>query len=113
MWQRSRRMTTPLPLACTLTADELPARLDEIRAVSRAALRAKTVTGTRAVLRFDPLPGIRARLTAIVAAEARCCAFLTMTLADEDDALRLTIDAPTDAGPVLAGLLASFEAARR
>jgi methylaspartate ammonia-lyase len=102
-------MTTPLPIACTLTGDELLARLDEIRDLSRHALRAKTTDGTHAVLSFDPAPGVRDRLATIVAAEARCCAFLTMQLADEPDALTLTIDAPADAEAVLEELLSSFE----
>jgi hypothetical protein len=104
-------MTAPLPIACTLTADELPARLAEIRAVSRHALRAKAATGTHAVLSFDPAPGVRDRLAAIVAAESRCCAFLTMALVDEPGAITLTIDAPEDAGPVLDALLSAFELA--
>ncbi|HKG03799.1 MAG TPA: hypothetical protein VKB03_11495 [Conexibacter sp.] len=102
-------MTTFLPIACTLTGDELPARLAEIRALSRQALRSKTTSGVHAVLSFDPAPDVRDRLAAIVAAESRCCAFLTMRLADEPDAITLTIDAPDNAGPVLDELLSSFE----
>jgi hypothetical protein len=101
-------MTTPLPIVCTLTADEVPARLDQIRAVSREALRVKTTTGTHAVLSFDPAPGVRERLAAIVTAESKCCAFLTMTLADEPDAITLAIDAPDGAEAVLDELLAWF-----
>jgi hypothetical protein len=103
-------LTAPLPIACTLTAEELPARLDEIRVVSHDALRSKHRDGPRAVMRFDPTPGIRDRLAAIVAAEATCCAFLRMTLAvDDPDAITLTIEAPAEAVPVLEELLTSFE----
>lgn len=102
-------MAVPLPIACTLTADELPARLEEIRAVSRAALRAKQRDDSRAVLRFDRQPGVRDRLAAIVAAEAKCCAFLKMTLDDVPEGIRLEIEAPADAEPVLEALLATFE----
>jgi hypothetical protein len=105
-------MTPDTPIACTLTADELPARLSQIRAVSRDALRSKHQDGTRAVLCFDPVPGVHERLAAIVTAEARCCGFLTMTLADDPDAIRLAIQAPADAGMLLDGLLASFEPVR-
>jgi len=101
-------MTTPFPIACTLTADELPARLDEIRAISREALRTKTTAGTHAVLTFHPTSGVHDRLAAIVAAESQCCAFLTMGLAETSDAITLTIDAPEDAELVLDELLASF-----
>jgi hypothetical protein len=102
-------MTTPLPIACTLAADELPARLDEIRDLSRQALRTKTPAGTHAVLSFNPMPGVRERLATIVAAESKCCAFLTMALADELHAITLTIDVPADAEPALEELLAAFE----
>lgn len=104
-------MTAPLPIACTLTGDELGARLAEIRAVSRRALRSKTVAGRHAVLSFEPAPGIRDRLATIVAAESRCCAFLTMDLTDQPDAITLTIDAPEEAEPLLGELLSSFELA--
>ncbi len=102
-------MTAPLAIACTLSDDELPARLDEIRDLSRHALRAKTTTGTHALLTFEPAPGVRDQLAAIVAAEAKCCAFLTMALTDEPEAITLTIDAPDDAAPILEELVASFE----
>lgn len=106
-------MTTDrAPIACTLTADELPARLEQIRSLARDALRAKTAAGTRAVLTFEPAPGVRERLAAIVAAESACCAFLTMTLAGGPGAITLTIDAPADAVPVLAELLAAFDPGR-
>jgi hypothetical protein len=104
-------MTAYLPIACALSGDELLVRLDEIRSVSREALRAKTTSGARAVLTFDPAPGVRDRLAAIVAAEAKCCAFLTMDLAETPDGITLTIEAPDDAAAVLAGLVASFEPA--
>jgi hypothetical protein len=102
-------MTAPLPIACSLTGDELPARLAEIRAVSRQALRAKTTAVMHAVLSFEPAPGVRDRLAAIVAAEAKCCAFLTMDLAEQPEAITLTIDASEDAELVLEELLSSFE----
>lgn len=102
-------MSAPVPIACTLTGDELAARLVEIRSVSRQALRAKRANGTHAALTFDPAPGVHDRLAAIVAAESRCCTFLTMTLAEEPDAITLTIDASADAAPMLDELLSAFE----
>jgi hypothetical protein len=45
-----------------------------------------------------------------VAAEASCCAFLAMGVADEADAVALTIEAPEDAEPVLAELVEGFTA---
>jgi hypothetical protein len=102
-------MTTNLPIACTLSTDELPARLHEIRSLSRLALRDKRLDGVRAELRFAPLRGVHERLAAIVAAESRCCAFLDIQLAATPTELTLTIEAPTDAAPVLGMLLDAFD----
>jgi hypothetical protein len=101
-------MSTELPIACTLSATELPERLAEMGNLGRAALVDVERDGTRAVLRFRPAPETNQRLAAIVAAEARCCAFLDMTLREDRDTLSLTIDAPADAGVVLDELVAAF-----
>ena len=103
-------MPTELPIACSLSAAELPVRLAEMSDLGRTALRDVERSGTRAVLHFQRGADTRERLTAIVAAEARCCAFLDMTLRDDPDVLSLTIDAPADAGPVLDELVAAFSA---
>lgn len=99
-----------LPIACTLTAEEMPKRFAEMQAVGRRALLASSLTPSEAVLRFAPGETVRARLTAIIAAEARCCAFLAMTLTERDDAVVLTITGPDGAQPVLAELVAAFTA---
>ena len=101
-------MSAELPIACSLGAAELPARLAEMRAVGRAALVGVERSATRAVLRFRPDPRTRGRLAAIVAAEAECCAFLDMTLREGRDDVALTIDAPPDAAPILGDLVAAF-----
>jgi hypothetical protein len=97
------------PIACSLGAAELPGRLAEIRSVGRLALLAADTAESCALLRFRAAPGIRERLDAIVAAESRCCSFLTMTLAGADDgAITLTIEAPPDGAPILRELVAAF-----
>ena len=96
------------PIACSLSAAELPKRLAEIRAVGRSSLLSAESAGLRAVLRFAATPDTRAQLAAIVAAEQECCAFLAMDLRDEADSIALTIDAPADAQPVLDELVAAF-----
>jgi hypothetical protein len=80
-------MPSDSPIACSLSPAELPQRLAEM-------------------LRFRI--GARNQLDAIVAAEAQCCAFLSMQLDDEPDAVRLTIEAPPGAEPVLHDLAAAF-----
>src|SRR3954468_23233608 len=104
-------MPTELPIACSLSAAELPARLAEMNDVGRSALLGVERTKTTAVLRFRHDGETRERLAAIVAAEARCCAFLDMTLDVTGDAVALTISVPADAAPILDELVAVFAAA--
>ena len=105
-------MTDELPIACSLDAGDLHQRMADIAALGRDALMG-TVTGmSQAQLRFAPRRGIHERVAAIVAAEARCCAFLSMTVAEEPDAIVLSIDAPADAGRVLAELVEAFDRGR-
>lgn len=101
---------TEMPIACTLTADEMPKRLAEMQAIGRRALLDTNLAGNHAVLSFGQDGGARKQLEAIVVSESQCCAFLSMTLTDRDDAIELTITAPDGAEPVLAELVAAFTA---
>jgi hypothetical protein len=104
-------MSTELPIACSLSPTELPARLSEIADLGRTALLSSRTHGARAELRFARRPGVRDRLDAIVAAESRCCAFLAMSVGGERDAIVLTIEAPPDARAVLQELVDAFRPA--
>jgi hypothetical protein len=101
-------MTTEPPIACTLTEAEMPARRVEMAAIARDLICAD-VQKTHAVLRFRQGPATRERVTAFVAAESRCCAFLRMELRDDPDALTMTIDGPPDAEPAVGELVAALE----
>ena len=85
-------------IACSLNATQLADRREEMRAV--------TLLGATVQLRFAA--DARARVQRIVDAESECCPFLTMRLADEPEALVLTVDAPKGGEAVLAGLLEAF-----
>lgn len=80
------------------------------RLVHAQSVLGSDLDGTRARLRFAAGAGIRERVDAIVAAESSCCAFLTMRVTDEPDAVVLTIDAPEDAELVLVELVDAFTA---
>jgi hypothetical protein len=99
-------MAQELPIACALSGPDLAARGAEIRAVGQDSLLDAEAQDARAVLRFRP--DSRERVAAIVAKEAECCAFLTMRLDDEPEALRLTIEAPPGGEPVMHELVAAF-----
>jgi hypothetical protein len=87
-------MSRPLPIACTLTATDLRARGEELRALGGDGLVDASEEEGRAVLRFRPDPSVRARVDAVVAAESECCAFLDFEVEHGDDATVLTISAP-------------------
>ena len=100
-------MPTDLPIACSLGAADLAARLAEIRAVGEEGLVRADVDGRRALLVFRA--GVRTRVEAIVAAEAECCAFLDMSLRDAGDgALELSIATPPGGEVVLHELVGAF-----
>ena len=101
-------MPTELPIACSLSATELPARLAQMAELGRDALADVELRGTHATLRFAAGPGVRERVTSVVAAESACCAFLAMQVRDEPDAVVLDITAPEDAELVLHELVDAF-----
>ena len=101
-------MSTELPIACSLSDGDLAERLTEIRDLGRSALLDVERNAPSAVVRFSADEGIAERLKAVVAAEARCCAFLGMTVHARLDELVLAIDAPDDARPVVDELVAAF-----
>ena len=100
-------MTTEPPIACTLTAAEMPVRRGQMATIARDLVCAEVREG-HAVLRFAPAAATRERVAAFVAAESRCCAFLRMELRDDPDALTLTIDGPPGSEPVVGELVAAF-----
>lgn len=102
-------MPTDLPIACSLSATEIPAHLDEISAFGRAApLLSVETAPAHTTLRFRAEGDTHERLAAIVAAESECCAFLDMTLRVGPQAVELAIAAPPGAEPVLDSLVAAF-----
>jgi hypothetical protein len=104
----SQPESTPLAIACSLTAAERPERLGEIAALGEAALLDVQVLEGHAMLRFAAHDGIRPRLEAIIAAESRCCGFMTFDLHDDRAQIVLRIDAPEDAQLVLEEFAATF-----
>jgi hypothetical protein len=89
-------------IACSLTGPELEQRLAEIAAAGKAARR----VGDE--LHFPADRATRERLEAIIAAESRCCAFLSFELRENGEELVLSVSAPEEAAPIAAELLAAF-----
>jgi len=107
---RERHASVEPAIACSLSASELSTRVAHIGALGRDALIDARRDGSCAVLRFAATPGVRKQLDAIVAAEAKCCAFLAMTLADESDGLVLEILGPEGSELVVQDLVDAFRA---
>lgn len=98
-------MSPDTPIACSLSADELPQRLAEMSAIGKDALMSVSPGGT---LRFRADATTRDRLEAIVAAESQCCPFLSLELSEDAGEIALTIVAPEGAEPIAADLAHSF-----
>lgn len=101
-------MSTDDPVACSLGATDLEQRLTAIAAVGADSLIGREVEDGRHLLRFRADSATRRRLEEIVAAEAKCCAFLDLALSEDDGGLLLSIAAPNDAQAAADGLAAAF-----
>ncbi len=98
------------PLACSLNAQELPLRLEEMRRLGEAALLSVAPDGG---LRFRGDEATRRRLGAVIAAESRCCPFLSFDLREQAGALMLTIGAPDGAESLARDLIEAFAGPER
>jgi hypothetical protein len=92
------------PIACSLSAAELPTRQAEIRALGHDGLISVEQEEGRAVLHFGPAAELRERINRFVEAERECCSFLHFRVEEEEDGRRLTITAPPGGEPVLRSL---------
>jgi MerR family transcriptional regulator, copper efflux regulator len=101
-------MTEP-PLACTLDAGQMSARLIAFDELAQDALLEQHDLPEGVRLRLRNSPAIERRTRELVAAEARCCAFLDFRLRVDDDALELEITGPEHARTIIDQLLAAKE----
>jgi hypothetical protein len=101
-------MPTDLPIACSLRPNQLAGRLAAMADLGRDALVDVDLRGGQATLRFAAGFGVHERVAAIAAAESGCCAFLTMQVCDEPDAVVLHIAAPEGGELALHELVEAF-----
>jgi hypothetical protein len=101
-------MTEGTPIACSLGASDLRQRLDEIAEVGAVSLIERSADCERHLLRFRSDPETRRRLEGIVAAEAKCCSFLDLSLEEQAGELVLSVSAPPEGRPIADELAAAF-----
>lgn len=104
-------MTTPAPIACTLTPDAYRTRLAEIAALSRDALRNVEQRGDVLDLRYSP--DASARVRALVEQERACCAFLAFDLHETADEVQLLVTVPDAARQAIPELLRELTGLRQ
>ena len=99
-----KNLGQPAPVACTLDGDGQQARLAEWHDLfTRVTAREPVPDGIRVTL-----PGALAgRAAGLAAAEQRCCPFFRFALVFDGGDVRLTLQAPPEAGPLLAALFPS------
>ena len=94
-------MSTEIPIACTLNPAEMRDRVTSIDALlSDALLDQREIAGGLRTT-FRDTPEVERRVRELVAAESRCCAFLSFAVGREDGALWLDITGAPEARPVI------------
>lgn len=101
-------MPDDMPVACSLGAADLKRRLAAIAEVGAKSLIDRSAEGGGHRLRFHANEGTRQQLENIVAGEAKCCAFLDLSLRDDGSDLVLSIAAPEDGQAVADQLARAF-----
>ena len=109
-------MANDIPIDCSLSAGELQQRLAAIaeagrhdRLVDRVESHHHRATQDEShLLRFRGDPATRRQLERIIAAEAECCAFLDLSLREDEGELVMSVAAPKDAQALADGLADAF-----
>lgn len=99
-------MAVDPPIACTLSPAGYRARISEIAALSREALRRVELRGLTLDLRYAPEAAARVRR--LVEQERICCAFLQFELHEHADEVRLLVTVPPAAVDAVPDLLAEL-----
>jgi hypothetical protein len=99
------------PLVCSLSLGGLRERKALIDQLLARGLTGLTLIPGGVRARFMPGRRIKADLDALVELEARCCAFLSLTVADADDAILLEVTGAPEAQILIAELFTNRAAA--
>jgi MerR family transcriptional regulator, copper efflux regulator len=98
----NQRQTSPVPIACSLSAVDTRDQLDEWRAVlGSEAVEIRRVTPTELIIRLQDDPARLGEIITLARREKACCPFFDFSLRIEPDAVSLAISVPADGVPVL------------
>ena len=84
-----------LPIVCTLWPGDRKQRLESLQQLTRDALMSYARHGLMLQLRYRK--DAAARVRSLVARGQQCCAFLTLAVHEDSEAVRVTITAPEHA----------------
>jgi hypothetical protein len=91
-----------VPIACTLTAEELPDRIDEWRTfMASSVVDTERPAGTRLRLRLEPSERTLVRAADLAQRERACCGFFDFSIDVQTDALWLVVRVPDEAAGIL------------
>ena len=97
----------PIPIACTLDADEVPGRVTRWRdLLQQATARETREDGTRHIDFAGAGPAFLEDLARLVALEQACCAFFTFVVTVDASGVSLDVRAPDGAGELVDQLFA-------
>jgi hypothetical protein len=99
-----------VPIACTLTVEEQPDRVDEWRAFLTTHVESAEVGRTEARLKLRAGDEAFTAAADLALREKQCCAFFEFNLRLDTNGRWMTIGVPADAAPVLADLLSLLPA---
>jgi len=91
------------PIACTLEPGAVPDRLTDWQMLLDRAADREAIEGGVS-LTFPADDGLAAQIAGLAAAEQHCCPFFTFTIRLTPGRLRLDVQAPADAGDVVAAM---------
>jgi hypothetical protein len=103
---------SPVPIACTLSANLMPERLTEFEELFARYLVGLEREPHRLRLLFDGDGAVEAGAPDLFAREQQCCAFISLTYTRRDARLVVDVGVPAEAGPMLDGLQAIAERSR-
>jgi MerR family copper efflux transcriptional regulator len=100
---------TELPIACSLSSADQAGRLASWRALEAESMLDAEVTERGASMRFRA--GAEVRLRRLIAAESECCPFFEFDLRAEGPDLRLSVEGPAEAHPIVLELFGLLQSA--